>query len=228
MTALLVLACMAITVASYLAVRAVSSRWNHPLFNVVILSAALVLGLLFLCRIPVETYLDCKNILAAPLGPTTVALAVPLYRNRALLKRYAGAIFVSVTAGAVVSMATSGLLSEWGGLPRQVVFSMIPKGVTIPFAVELSRMYGGEPALTTAFVVGNGTLGAMFGIGVLNLSRLYDPVARGLAMGVVAHGQGTAVCFLEGERQGAMAGLAMTLAGVLTAALAPLVMPWFQ
>ncbi len=49
------------------------------------------------------------------------------------------------------------------------------------------------------------------------------PVARGLALGTVSHAQSTATALLEGEEQGAMAGLSMILAGFFTAGFAPLV-----
>ena len=47
------------------------------------------------------------------------------------------------------------------------------------------------------------------------------PAARGLSYGINAHAIGTAHALQEGEEQGAMGGLAMILAGILTAALAP-------
>jgi putative effector of murein hydrolase len=99
--------------------------------------------------------------------------------------------------------------------------SILPKGITIPFAVEIARLYGGIPPLATAFVVATGTLGSLLGGWLLNAARVTDPVARGLALGTVSHGQGTATALMEGEQQGAMAGLAMILAGILTVGFAP-------
>jgi predicted murein hydrolase (TIGR00659 family) len=217
--------CVAITVGAYLAFRALCIRYNHPLLNVVVLSTAAVITILILCKIPYESYVPAKNIMSFMLGPATVALAVPLYRNRHLMKKYGPAIFVSVAAGSIVTMVSAGLVAQWGGLPKNVVISIIPKGVTIPFAVEITRIYGGEPAMTVAFVVATGTLGGTIGLTLLTWCRITNPMARGLAMGTAAHGQGIAMSFLEGDEQGAMAGLAMTLAGIMTAAAAPFLMP---
>jgi len=161
------------------------------------------------------------------LGPATVALAVPLYVNRHLLAKYGVSIFVSVAAGAVVAIVSAGLVAKILDMPKQIVISILPKGVTIPFAIEISRICGGEPAITIAFVVATGTLGGTIGLPLLTWSGITDPVARGLAMGTVAHGQGTAMAFMEGYEQGAMAGLAMTLAGIMTAAAAPLLVRLF-
>lgn len=218
---------VALTVASYLIFRALYMRYSHPLINVVVLSAAAVIAVLLILKIPYKTYVPAKDIMIFLLGPATVALAVPLYAHRNLLAKYGVAIFISVATGAVITMVSAGLIAKFLGMPRQVVISIIPKGVTIPFAAEISRIYGGEPSVTIAFVVATGTLGGTIGLSLLTWSRITNPVARGIAMGTVAHGQGTAMAFMEGYEQGAMAGLAMTLAGIMTAAAAPLIVPLF-
>ena len=90
------------------------------------------------------------------------------------------------------------------------------------FAISI----GGDPAITVAFVVFTGTLGSMIGASVLTLCKITNPVARGLAMGVTAHGQGTATILQEGQTQGAMAGVAMALTAIITSFIAPLFIPW--
>jgi predicted murein hydrolase (TIGR00659 family) len=214
-----------VTLSSYLLCRSLYLRFNHPLVNVVLLSAAIIIGTLLVCKLSYEAYIPGRDLMTFLLGPATVALAVPLYRNRHLLRKYAMAILVSVAAGSIVSMVSTGLIAKMGGLPREVVISIIPKGVTIPFAVEVAKIYGGEPALAAAFVVATGTLGSVIGLVLLTRSGIMDPVARGLAMGTVAHGQGTAMALMEGQAEGSMAGLAMTLAGIFTALFAPFIVP---
>lgn len=214
--------CILATLAAYLGTRSLYLRFRHPLLNVVALSAAAVIALLLASGLSYADYTPAKNIMTALLGPATVGLAVPLYRHRALLLRFAPAILASVALGALLAMLLAGGIAKLGGLPREVVVSILPKGVTIPFAVEIARLYNGIPALAAAFVVATGTLGSLLGGWLLSLSRIKDPIARGLALGAVSHGQGTATALMEGELQGAMAGLAMILAGVFTAAFAPL------
>jgi len=211
-----------VTLAAYLGTRHLYLRYRHPLLNVVALSAGLIIIALVAARIPYNQYVPAKDLMTALLGPATVGLAVPLYRHRGLLLRFGPAILGSVVLGAFLAMLSASLMTQWGGLPRDVVMSMLPKGVSIPFAVEIARIYNGIPALTAAFVVATGTLGSLLGGWLLNLARIDDPVARGLALGTVSHGQGTATALMEGELQGAMAGLAMILSGIFTAGLAPL------
>lgn len=212
-----------LTLAAYVGMRRLYLRYKHPLLNVVALGAALIITVLVVLGIPYSAYVPAKDIMTSLLGPATVGLAVPLYRHRGLLVRFGPAILGSVALGALLAMLTAGVIAQLGGLPTDVVMSIMPKGVTIPFAVEIARICGGIPALTAAFVVATGTLGSLIGGWLLTLARIQNPMARGLALGTVSHGQGTATALMEGEQQGAMAGLAMILAGIFTAGFAPLV-----
>ena len=211
------LLCVAGTVFVYAVVRRLYLRYKHPLINVVGLSAAVVISALLLLDVPYAAYEPARKIM----GAATVSLALPLYRYRKLLLRHAVAIIVSVSAGAFVAMFSAGLIAQSGGLPREVVMSILSKGVSIPFAVEVAKIYDGIPSLAAAFVVATGTLGSLLGVWTLNLVRVNSPFARGLTLGTISHAQGTAAALQEGEEAGAMAGLAMILAGILTAAFAP-------
>lgn len=216
-----------LTVAAYLLCRYLFLRYNKPYFNVVLLGAAIIIMVLLVLGLPYESYIPGKNIMTALLGPATVALAVPLYKNRMLLKQYGVSILIGISLGSLVSMLTAMLIARYGGLAPDIVVSIATKSVTIPFAIEIARIYGGEPSLAAAFVVATGTLGSVIGTTFLTWVSIRHPVARGLALGTVAHGQGVAMALLEGEQQGAMAGVAMGLAGVITSLLAPFILPLF-
>lgn len=215
------------TVAAYLLSRYLYFRYNNPLINIVLLSAAAIIAILVLAKIPYQAYVPAKDIMTFLLGPATVALAVPLYRNRHLLKQYGIAIFMGVGIGTLISMATVMFITRAGGLTREIIVSIIPKSSTIPIAVDVAQLAGGNSALAVAFVVATGTFGSVIGLTLLSWCKIYDPVARGLAMGTVSHGQGTAMALLEGEKQGSMAGVAMSLAGVFTSVLAPILIACF-
>ena len=217
------LAYIILTLAAYIAIRRLYLKYTHPLLNVVVLSAALVIAVLAAGGIPYESYVPAKDIMTILLGPATVGLALPLYRYRHLLRQYAAAIVSSVAVGSLLAMFLAGFIAKLGGLPEDVVMSILPKGVSIPFAIEVAKMYDGIPALAAAFVVATGTLGSLVGTWALTFFGIQNPMARGLALGTVSHAQGTAAAMMEGEQQGAMGGLALILAGILTAAFSPLV-----
>ncbi|SCM79041.1 putative effector of murein hydrolase [uncultured Sporomusa sp.] len=216
-----------LTVGIYLICRYLYFRYNHPLINIVLLSAAVIIAILVVGKQDYAAYTPAKDVMTFLLGPATVALAVPLYRNRHLLKQYGIAIFTGVGLGTLVSMASVLFITQIGGLSREIIVSIIPKSSTVPFAVEVAALAGGNPALAVAFVVATGTFGSVIGLSLLSRFKIYNPVARGLAMGTVSHGQGTAMALLEGEQPGAMAGVAMALAGIFTSVLAPVLIALF-
>lgn len=219
---------IALTIAVYYTVRRLYLKYNNPLLNIVALSAAVIIALLVFWDVPYPKYDPAKNVMTLLLGPATVALALPLYRYRVILRQQAGAIVFCVALGSLLATLTAALICQLGGLPREVVMSMLPKGVSIPFALEISAMYGGIPPMAAAFVVATGTLGSLFGSWILNRCRIHDPIARGLAFGTVSHAQGTASALMEGEQQGAMGGLALILAGILTALFAPAMVSFLE
>ena len=223
MQQIVTLAYIILTLAAYIAIRRLYLKYTHPLLNVVVLSAALVIAVLVAGGIPYESYVPAKDIMTILLGPATVGLALPLYRYRHLLRQYAAAIVSSVAVGSLLAMFLAGCIAKLGGLPEDVVMSILPKGVSSPFAIEVAKMYDGIPALAAAFVVATGTLGSLVGTWALTVFGIQNPMARGLALGTVSHAQGTAAAMMEGEQQGAMGGLALILAGILTAAFSPLV-----
>ena len=212
------------TLAAYLAVCRLHRKYPaNPLANVVVLSALLVVTGLVLCDVSYEEYKPASDIMSFLLGPTTVALALPLYRFRYILLRNLVPICVSVAAGAFASMLVAMGLCHLGGLDVVVIMSIMTKSVTIPFAVDIAPQYGGNAALAIAFVCFTGTSGTVFGCATLTLLRMKRPFARGLALGTLSHGVGIAAAVQESEEAGAMASIAMILAGVMTTLLAPVV-----
>jgi predicted murein hydrolase (TIGR00659 family) len=226
MGALTIIFTILITIAAYIAARFLFLRYNNPLLNVVLLGMILVIAVLTFFDLPYSAYEPGKEIMTFLLGPATVALAIPVYNNMKLLRQYGLVACVSVAAGSLVSVVTAVLIVKCGGLGREVMIAVAPKSVTAPIAVEIAQIAGGDPALAAAFVVATGTFGAALGPTLLTWFRFTKPVARGLALGTVAHAQGVAMSLLEGEDTGAMASSAMALAAVFTSLVAPFLLAW--
>lgn len=155
------------------------------------------------------------------LGPATLALAVPLARQRRLLVNNLRA-FLAVPIGAVVGAASAILLCRAFGLSHALTATLAPKSVTTPIATPISARGGGIPELTAAIVILVGVLGMAIGPWLLDRLRVRSPIARGLALGTAAHGVGTARALAEGEETGAAAGVAMVVSGIVTALVVPL------
>ena len=193
-------------------------RWVPP-----IVAACLpIVALLLLFREPYAVYNRGGNSLTWLLGPATVGLAVPMYRNGRSLRRSLPTLAVIVLAGSVVGMITAGLTAWLLGAPLPVVFSAVPKSVTTPIAIEICRELKGIPQITIAMVVLAGVLGASFGKPILRLAGVRDDRAIGVAIGTASHGVGTASLLRRSEMQATVSSWAMAAAGVFTSLLAAL------
>jgi predicted murein hydrolase (TIGR00659 family) len=194
----------------------------NPLANPVALSVAFLVALLWATGTPYQTYFDGAQFVHFLLGPATVALAVPLYANLGKLKKNLLPVLGGLLAGSVVAVVSAVGIGWLLGADRVTLMSMAPKSVTTPIAMGIADKLGGLPSLTAVLVVSTGILGAVLARGTLNLLRIHDHAVRGFAVGVAAHGIGTARAFQVSELMGAFAGLGMGLNGLLTAFLFPL------
>ena len=200
----------------------------NPAVNPVLIAIVLLVAGLWATDIPYETYFDGAQFVHFMLGPATVALAVPLYRNAVRARRVAKAIVVSVLAGSLTA-AGSVVLIAWAlGATSETLYSLAPKSVTTPIAMGVAEEIGGLPSLTAVAVITTGILGAVLATGTLNLMRVRDWRVRGVAIGVAAHGIGTARAFTVNPMAGAFASLAMGLNGLATAILLPVLVLFFR
>lgn len=215
-----------LTVVLYFISRRIYLRTQNPLLTPLLLSTLAIILILHYSGITFEQYKPGKEIMTFLLGPATVALALPLYQNRHILQKSLLPILVGIACGAVATLTTAVVLAKMSGLESLIVTSIATKSITAPIAIDIALITGGDPAIAVAFVVFTGTLGSMIGAGFLSLCKIDNPVARGLAMGVTAHGQGTATILGEGQTQGAMAGVAMALSAIFISIIAPYYIPW--
>jgi predicted murein hydrolase (TIGR00659 family) len=195
----------------------------NPLLNPVLLAVCLLVGALLLTDTSYTDYFEGAKFVHFLLGPATVALAIPLYRQFERVKRSAPAILSSILAGSLTASFSAVALVWLLGGSWNTALSIAPKSVTAPVAMGVSEQLGGLPSLTAVMVILTGILGAMLGPPLLNLLRIRDWSARGLAMGTASHGIGTARALQVNEVAGAFAGLAMGLNALATSILLPLI-----
>lgn len=216
---------LTVTLLAYQAAYWLYAKANmNPLANPVAISVAMLVALLWFTDTAYPVYFEGAQFVHFLLGPATVALAVPLYANLDTLKKnllpLGGALLAGSMTAAVSAVGIGWLL----GASRETLLSMAPKSVTTPIAMGIAEKLGGLPSLTAVLVVATGVIGAVLARGTLNLLRIEDHAVRGFAVGVAAHGIGTARAFQVSETMGAFAGLAMGLNGLATAFLFPLLL----
>ena len=218
---------LAATLGAFLVAEALAGlARRNPLVNPVLVAVALVAALLRLTGTDYQTYFNGAQFVHFLLGPATVALGVPLYRNLALVRRNLAPMAAALVVGSLVAVVAAVGVAAMFGAPRVVLVSLAPKSVTAGVAMAISENLGGIPSLTAALVIATGVLGAMMVTPLMNALRIRDYAARGFAVGIASHGIGAARAFSVDPVAGAFAGVAMGLNAVMTPILIPLVLPW--
>jgi predicted murein hydrolase (TIGR00659 family) len=199
---------------------------RKPYVNPVLIAVVLLGAVLWGTGTSYATYFEGAQFVHFMLGPATVALAVPLYGNLARVRATAVPMLAALVAGSVTAIVSAVGIAWALGVRGETLVSLAPKSATAPVALGISEALGGSPTLTAVLVILTGVTGAIVATPLLNALRVRDWRARGFAVGVAAHGIGTARAFQVNETAGAFAGIGMGLNAFLTALIAPVVIAW--
>lgn len=201
-------------------------RVNTPLLNPTFFASVAIIIFLMVFHVDLETYDQTASVLNLLIGPATVSLAIPLYRQIRLLKENWLAVLMAVLAGSLTSMGGVLLLCKLLHVPQELYWSMLPKSTTTAIGMAMAQELGGLEAVAAAAISFTGVTGAMLARTLAKVFRITDPVAQGLALGTASHVIGTSAGASElGEIQGAMGSLAIVTAGIITVIAAPLLAP---
>ena len=215
---------LALTFGVFAMFNGLQKKTGWVLLNPILFTIAALILFLKLSGISYETYNEAGELIAFWLKPAVVALGVPLYLQLEMIKKQWLPILLSQLVGCLVGVISVVLIAKGLGASPDVICSLAPKSVTTPIAMEVSNATGGIPSLTAAVVVMVGLFGAVFGFKVLDMGRVKSPIAQGLSMGTASHAIGTSAAMELSRKYGAYASLGLTLNGILTAILAPMVL----
>lgn len=211
-----------ITLAVYQLALAAYERTRWVFLQPVLVSMTVLIGVLLAAGLSYQEYRDSTFLLSVLLGPTTVALAVPLFLNLKRIRQLFWPTLITLLLAGLLATVLGVALAWAFGAERMMLMTLAPKSVTSPIAMLVAEQIGGVAALAAVFVLITGVLGAICGPELLRGIGVRHPAAQGMALGITAHAVGTARALQEGEESGAFAALAMSLMGVLTAVLLPL------
>jgi predicted murein hydrolase (TIGR00659 family) len=211
---------LAVTIAAFLIAHVVGKKLGgSPLANSVLIAGAIVITLLLVSGTPYATYFEGAQFVHFLLGPATVALAVPLFKNLDKVKPVLLPMAGALVAGSLTAIGSAVAIVAAFGAPAEIIASIAPKSTSAPIAMELARSLGGVPSLAAVLVILTGITGAVIVTPLMNALRIRNFAARGFAVGVASHGIGTARAFQVNDVAGAFAGIAMALNGALTSLL---------
>lgn len=218
---------LAVTLVGYQLGRQLQERsGRHALAQPVLVAIAFAGTAIALLDVDYADYRDATLMISFWLGPATVALAIPLHRQAERLRGYVVPLLVAIVAGAATSITTAVLLARALGADDALERTLATKSATTPVAIALADRVGGIPALAAVFAIAIGIVGAVAGPAVLDLLRIRDRRARGLAVGAASHGIGASRMLREDEVEGAFAGLSMGLSALAISLLLPVAVAW--
>ena len=212
-----------LTVGAYLLCAWIQKKTGWGFLSPIILAAAAVYVILRLIDLPLEAYARGTSFLSYLLTPATICLGLSLYEQLQKLKKELPVLLAGIAAGTVCSLLTTWLLCVLFRLNGTLTVSLLPKNVTTAIGSVLSAENGGSASITTAAIILTGNLGYVLGPVLCRLFRLKDPLAKGTAYGTAAHVIGTSRALQDDPLSGAAGSLSLTVAGLITALILPLV-----
>lgn len=208
-----------LTVAAFAVGLLVQRKTKFVLANPMLIAVLLVIGVLVLCKIPLEQYEAGGAVIQLFLAPATAVLAVSIYNQLAILKRYFVPVLAGCLVGSITSVVSVTALSRALGLDAEVAEALFAKSCTTAIALGITESRGGLVPVTVVALMITGISGAMFAPLLCKLFRIKNPVAQGLGIGACSHAIGTTRALEMGETQGALSGIAIGLAGLMTVIL---------
>ena len=201
----------------------IQKKTNKPIFNPLLIAILGIILFLSITRMPYESYKLGGDRINFFLSPVTIVLAVPLYKQFDLFKKYLLEILIGISCGVVVSFISIKLIGHFTNADVDIINSLIPKSITTPMGISLTKTLNGVEAITVVSIILTGILGAIISPIVFKIGKINNPVAKGIALGTSAHALGTTKALEMGEVEGAMSGLSIGISGIITVVLIPII-----
>jgi putative effector of murein hydrolase len=194
----------------------------QPALHPLIVSTLLIILLQSLTHTSVSEYQNHTHLLSVLLGPATVALAVPLYKQLSILMTMSWRVLVPIAMAGILSPAISWTCLYLLDTPLNLQMTILVKSITTPLAMDAAGAIGGIPSLAAIFVIITGIVGAICGPALFRLMGVHNQAAQGTALGAVSHAIGTARAISIGEQCTAFATLALCVNGIATSLILPI------
>ncbi|WP_338505437.1 LrgB family protein [Erwinia aphidicola] len=218
---LLSIACLLATLLVYFLNKRLYRRWHRLLMMPLVMTPMVLVALLLVTHISWQDYIGESRWLLWLLGPATLAFAVPVYENLAIIRRHWLSLSAGVITATTVAVCSSVWLARLLTLPEEIQRSLAVRFITTPFALAAAKQLGGQPDLVALFVVITGVFGMAVGDLLFLRLAIKQGLAKGAGFGAASHGAGTARAYEIGQQEGVVSSLVMMLSGVVTVVIAP-------
>lgn len=213
--------CLLATLMVYFLNKRLYRRWHRLLLMPLVMTPMVLVALLLVAHISWQDYIGESRWLLWLLGPATLAFAVPVYENMAIIRRHWLSLSAGVITATTVAVCSSVWLARLLALPEAIQRSLAVRSITTPFALAAAKQLGGQPDLVALFVVITGVFGMAVGDLLFLRLAIRQGLAKGAGFGAASHGAGTARAYELGQQEGVVSSLVMMLSGVVTVVIAP-------
>lgn len=191
-------------------------KFRLAVFNPLLISVILIMLFLNISKTDYKVYQDGADVISYFLTPATVCLAIPLYEQMELLKKNFKAIMIGIFSGVLTSLVSVLAMSVFFRLNHKEYTTLLPKSITTAIGMGVSEELGGYVTLTVAIIIITGILGSILAESACKIFHITEPIAKGVAIGTASHAIGTSKAMEMGETEGAISGLSIAVAGLLT------------
>ncbi len=209
----------AISLGAYLIGVKVKEKLKREIFNPILIAIILVIGVLLIFDIEYAVYNESAQLISYFLTPTTICLALPLYRQVQILKKSGAAILIGIFSGVVTSCLSTYVMAVVMSLSKAQYYTLLPKSITTAIGLPLSQELGGIGDITVAVIILTGIFGNLIATYALKWFCIKNPIAKGIAIGSSSHAMGTVKAMELGQIEGAMSSLSIAISGILTVVL---------
>ncbi|MGB0466538.1 MAG: LrgB family protein [Pontibacterium sp.] len=218
---------IALTLSAYFAGSFLFRLMRQPIWCPTMLLASLLLAsMLAVFSIDYKNYQQGATWLTLMLGPVTVALGVPLYRQLHHIRAFWKQILVTLPIAAALAAIYALLIAKWAGASTEVLASVVAKSVTAPIAISITEQLGGSIPIMMGGLLITGVVAVLFVELLAKQLNIKDERIIGLVLGINGHAIGTVRAFEMSAVCGAFASLGMGLTGIFSALFLPLIWTW--
>ncbi len=144
---------LVISLFSYQIALIIKNRLKFVLFNPLLVSVALCIGILLACDVPYSKFMASSEMIGYLLIPATASLAVPLYEQIELLKSNWVAILAGIVSGILAGLTTIFILALIFGLNHELYVTLLSKSVTTPIGIAISSQLGGIVTISVSVII---------------------------------------------------------------------------
>ncbi len=137
-------------------------------------------------------------------------------------------VVLGILVGSLTSILSVLLFSKLLGFDPLIILSILPKSITTAVGAPLAAEVGGDFTIAVVGIVVTGITGSIVAPYIVKFLHMTDKVAIGVGIGTSSHAVGTSKALEMGEVEGAMSGLSLAIAAVITVFLLPCIVSVFM